>query len=76
MEATATAGVWCETILPGIVMTCNTNIDLISVSNQHGNNITYRCEDGITTDDVEQIRNSILKSTYKSTMVGDIRIEA
>jgi len=76
MEATATVGVWRETILPGIIMTCDTNIDLIVVTNAYGNNITYRCEDEIKISDVEQVKNSILRTTYGQTRVGDIRIEA
>lgn len=63
MNATAKTGVWEQTILRGIKMTCDTNMNLITVSNERGSNIRYHCPDGINISDIEQITNSILRTT-------------
>ena len=69
MNATAKTGVWEQTILRGIKMTCDTNINLITVSNERGNNVRYHCPDGIRLSDIEQITNSI----QRTTMVAALR---
>lgn len=69
MNATAKTGVWEQTILRGIKMTCDTNINLITVSNERGNNIRYHCPEGIHLSDIEQITNSI----QRTTMVAALR---
>ena len=56
-------GVWTHDILPGIRMTVNYNINTIIVNNLYGSIVSYRCEDGITDQDIEQIKRSILQTT-------------
>lgn len=63
MNATATPGVWMQEILPGINMICYTQINLITVSNTDGSNVRYHCPDGIKLTDIEQIQDSIIRTT-------------
>lgn len=66
MNATATPGVWEEEVLPGITMNIDTNLNVISVNNSYGSNLRYTYEDGIYGYHVEQVRNSILRTTRLS----------
>lgn len=63
MNATAKTGVWEQTILRGIKMICDTNLNIITVSYDRGNNVRYHCPDGIMTSDIDQITNSITRTT-------------
>lgn len=72
MTATSTPGIWTEEVLPGIVLTIDTNINVISVVNTYGSNIKYEYPDGIYGSHLEQVRDSILRTTKLSS----IRVEA
>lgn len=61
MNATA-PGVWEKEIASGVRMTCNTNLNMIYVTNDNGSNLRYECPDGIYLSDIEQIENGILRA--------------
>jgi hypothetical protein len=56
MEATATHGIWKETISEGYDMIVNTNHNVITISTPNDNPVKYDLKDGITIDDVVRIR--------------------
>lgn len=72
MNAGACPGVWYDDIFPGVTLIAYTQLNLIVVKNNHGNNLTYHCKDGISIDDVEQVKQSILKTTK----LTDLRLMA
>ncbi len=62
MNAGSSTLVWEEDLLPGFQMICDTNFNIIWVKNPRGNFVSYHCADGISISDIQQVKNSILKT--------------
>lgn len=58
MNATATPGIWEQTLTTGESMIVNENLKYIRVVGKNGNSIKYECPEGVLISDIEQIKQA------------------
>lgn len=72
MKSTPKKGIYTDEILPGIILTADANIKVITVVNPYGSNCRFEYPEGFYPSDIAQIKASILRTTK----VGDYQVEA